>query len=86
MKRVIRQIRNKLFPHKHNKIVYEIKYYQSYIKAIKAEINKYNKMMEYGYLGDTLWQKYHWLHDNMRYAEKHLLTLKNNYKQQVKMI
>lgn len=80
IKRVIRKIHNILFPHKHNKIVYEIRYYQSYIKAIKTEINKYNKMMEYGYLGDTLWQKYHCLQDNMRYAEKHLLTLKSNYK------
>ena len=80
MKRVIRKIRNILFPHKHNKIVYEIRYYQSYIKAIKTEINKYNEMMEHGYLGDALWQKYHWLHDNKSYAEKHLLTLKSSYK------
>lgn len=80
MKRVIRKIRNILFPHKHNKIVYEIRYYQSYIKAIKTEINKYNKMMEHGYLGDALCQKYNRLHDNKRYAEKHLLTLKSKYK------
>lgn len=80
LKRVIRKIRNILFPHKHNKIVYEIQYYQSYIKAINTEINKYNEMAKYGYFGDTLWQNYHRLQENKMYAEKHLLTLKSNYK------
>lgn len=52
------RLRRIFFAHKHEPTIREIAELLAKLKIIRIEIQKYDRLMQHGILGDRLWDKY----------------------------
>lgn len=74
------RLKNIIFPRKHNDIVKEIIALQEQKRMLQAEKDKMLRLMERGFLGDTVAGYFYALCDRLRNIESELLVKKQTWK------
>lgn len=71
------RLRRFLLPRKHIREVRDIRINQLMLMRANCGIRHYNDLMKNGFLGDTLWYKYHGLISAKYYYEREIRKLKD---------